>query len=117
MEKKCVSRESDNFKILRSWINRNLFVYVFITALRNLDGWGGFVQMYWTQRSEGPCLGEGGTTMMQIITGLTGHIVGGFVRMYWTQQSEGPCLGGRGGTTMMQIIAGLTGQVVGKGFI
>ena len=28
MEKKCVSRESDNFKILRSRINRNLFVYV-----------------------------------------------------------------------------------------
>ena len=47
MEKKCVSRESDNFKILRSWINRNLFVYVFITTLRiwGLTGQvkGGFV--------------------------------------------------------------------------
>ena len=34
--------------------------------------------MYWTQQSEGPCLGgEGDTAMMQIIAGLTGQVVGG----------------------------------------
>ena len=38
-------------------------------------GGGGFVQMYWTQWSEGPCLGgKGGTAMMQIIQGLISNI-------------------------------------------
>ena len=36
------------------------------------------VHMYWTQWSEGPCLGEeGGTTITKIIPGFTGQVVGG----------------------------------------
>ena len=45
MEKKCVSRESDNFKILRSQINRNLFMYVQYTSSESdRSGWGGVRQ-------------------------------------------------------------------------
>ena len=69
--------------------------------------------MYWTQRSEGPCLGGyhndanycridrpscGGGFICTVHNGVKGHVLGG------------------GGTAMIQIIAGLTGQVVG-GFI
>ena len=38
----------------------------------------------------------GGTTMTQIIVGLTYQVLGGLIQMYWLKQSEGPCLGGGG---------------------
>ena len=60
MEKKCVSRESNNFKILRSRINRNLFVYVQYTYYgsdRPYCGGGGLLWTYCIKLSEGPWLG------------------------------------------------------------
>ena len=77
-----VSRESDNFKILRSRINRNLFVYVFIMALQmwGLRGQvvGGGGGSYVLDTTEWRAMfGGRGTAIMKIILGLTGQVVGG----------------------------------------
>ena len=56
---------------------------------------GGFIWMYWTQRSEGPCLGGGGYRNDANYCGINRPgCWGGLVRMYWTQWIEGPCLRG-----------------------
>ena len=89
-------------------------IYYGITEFR----WGGFVRMYWTQRSEGPCLGGQGYCNDANYCGIDRPgCGGGSYECTGHNGVKGHVWGAGGGTAMTQIIAGLTGQVVWGGFI